>query len=110
MENKEYRVRLTKQAEKLFNKIKDRKEQKILLSKLEKLRFDPDKQGKALTRELSNYRSIRAVGQRYRIVYQVIEEQVVVLVIAIGRRKSGDKKDIYTVTQKLLDNLDSSDD
>ena len=110
MDNKEYRVRLTKQAEKLFNQIKDSREQKILLKKLEKLKQNPERQGKALTRELSNYRSIRAVGQRYRIVYQIKEEQVLVLVIAIGRRKEGDKKDIYTVTKKLLDNINPSDD
>ena len=35
MDNKEYQVRLTKQAEKLFNQIKDSREQKILLKKLE---------------------------------------------------------------------------
>ena len=110
MDNKEYQVRLTKQAEKLFERIKDSREQKILLKKLEKLKQNPERQGKALTRELSNYRSIRAVGQRYRIVYQIKEEQVLVLVIAIGRRKEGDKKDIYTVTKKLLDNINLSDD
>jgi mRNA interferase RelE/StbE len=45
---------------------------------------------------------VRAVGQRYRIVYQVIEQTVVVLVVGVGRRKDGDKKDIYTQLAKLL--------
>ena len=70
-ENQEYQVILTKQARKLFRKIKDRREQQLLLVKLEKLKYNPNLQGKALVKELSNYRSIRAVGQRYRIVYQV---------------------------------------
>ncbi|MEM7600298.1 MAG: type II toxin-antitoxin system RelE/ParE family toxin, partial [Verrucomicrobiota bacterium] len=37
--------------------------------------------------ELSGYRSVRAVGQRYRIVYQVQANKVLVTVISIGRRK-----------------------
>lgn len=110
MQNKEYQIRLTKQARKLFKKIKDRREQEILLARLEKLKYNPDWQGKALVKELSSYRSVRAAGQRYRIVYQVQEEKVLVLVIAIGRRKQGDKQDIYTVTKKLLDNFDTLDD
>jgi mRNA interferase RelE/StbE len=32
------------------------------------------------------------------IVYQVLEEKVLVVVIGIGRRKEGDKNDIYSVT------------
>lgn len=104
-QDREYKVILTKQAQQLFKKIKDRKEQKILLTKLEKLKHNPNIQGKALVKELSGYRSIRAVGQRYRIVYQVLEEKVLVVVIGIGRRKEGDKNDIYSVTKKILDNL-----
>ena len=109
-QNREYRVVLTKQARKLFKKIKDRREQQLLLAKLEKLKYNPNIQGKALVKELSGYRSIRAVGQRYRIVYQVQEEKVLVVVVGIGRRKEGDKKDIYTITKKLLDNLESNND
>ncbi|MGL6339884.1 MAG: type II toxin-antitoxin system RelE family toxin [Waterburya sp.] len=105
-QDREYKVILTKQAQQLFKKIKDRKEQKILLKKLEKLKHNPNIQGKALVKELSGYRSIRAVGQRYRIVYQVLEEKVLVIVIGIGRRKEGDKNDIYSVTKKILDNLE----
>jgi mRNA interferase RelE/StbE len=51
---------------------------------------------------LSGFRSVRAVGQRYRIVYKTEQEQVLVLVVGIGRRKDGDKKDIYVVLEKLL--------
>lgn len=47
-QNAEYQVVLTKQARKLFNKIKDRREQQLLLAKLEKLKHNPNIQGKAL--------------------------------------------------------------
>ena len=104
-QNLEYQVVLTKQARKLFKKIKDRREQKLLLAKLEKLKYNPNQQGKALVKELSGYRSVRVIGQRYRIVYEIKEEKVLVIVIAIGRRKEGDKKDIYSVTKKLLETI-----
>lgn len=109
-QDKEYRISLTKRASKLFKKIKDRREQEILLARLEKLKFSPEQQGKALVKELTGNRSIRAVGQRYRIIYQIKEEKVLVLVIAIGRRKEGDKQDIYTVTKKILETFKSQND
>jgi mRNA interferase RelE/StbE len=109
-DNKEYRVSLTTQASKLFKKIKDRREQEILLARLEKLKNNPAQQGKALVKELSGYRSIRAVGQRYRIIYQIKEDKVLVLVIAIGRRKEGNKQDIYTITKKILETSELQND
>ncbi|EHJ14271.1 type II toxin-antitoxin system RelE family toxin, partial [Crocosphaera watsonii] len=69
--NLEYRILLTKQAKQLLKAIKDRREQSLIFKRLEKLKSEPEKQGKALTNELKGYRSIRAVGQRYRIVYQI---------------------------------------
>ena len=51
------------------------------------------------------YRSIRAVGQRYRIIYRIEQDQVLVLMVGIGRRKEGNKKDIYEVTKRLLADL-----
>ena len=51
---------------------------------------------------MTGYRSIRAVGQRYRIIYQIVQDKVLVIVVGIGRRKEGDKRDVYTVTMSLL--------
>ncbi|MEG4328624.1 type II toxin-antitoxin system RelE/ParE family toxin [Microcoleus sp. herbarium5] len=66
-------------------------------------KVEAQKQGKALVDNLSGFRSIRAVGQRYRIVYQVEQDRVLVVVVGLGRRKDGDKKDIYTILEKLLE-------
>lgn len=98
----EYQVILTVQARQLFAQIKDRREQQLLLARIEKLKHDPDKQGKALSEDLIGYRSIRAVGQRYRIIYRIEEDQILVVVVGIGRRKEGDKRDVYEVTKRLL--------
>jgi mRNA interferase RelE/StbE len=101
----EYQVILSEQARQLFAQVKDRREQQILLTRIEKLKHDPDKQGKALSEELIGYRSVRAVGQRYRIIYRIEQDQVLVVVVGIGRRKEGDKRDVYEVTRRLLADL-----
>ena len=54
-----------------------------------------------MKKELSGYRTIRAVGQRYRIIYKVENEKVTVLVVALGIRKEGDKKDVYEQAKRL---------
>ena len=98
----EYRIIFSVQAQKLFTAIKDRREQSVILTRIEKLKDEPDKQGKALSEELSGYRSIRAVGQHYRIVYRVEQDRVVVVIVGVGRRKEGDKRDDYAVTQDMI--------
>ena len=98
----EYNIQLTPLALEMLATVKDRREQEKLSARIDQLKIEPEKQGKALVDNLSDFRSVRAVGQRYRIIYKVEQEQVLVLVVGIGRRKDGDKKDIYTVLTKLL--------
>jgi mRNA interferase RelE/StbE len=52
--------------------------------------------------ELAGYRSLRAVGQRYRIIYKVEEAEITVYVVAAGLRKEGSKSDVYNLAKKLL--------
>ncbi|WP_231599094.1 type II toxin-antitoxin system RelE family toxin [Crocosphaera watsonii] len=96
---------MTKPAKQLLKAIKDRREQSLIFKRLEKLKSEPEKQGKALTNELKGYRSIRAVGQRYRIVYQINDQNITVIIVAIGRRKQGDKNDVYEVMRSLLSEI-----
>ena len=74
----------------------------MLRGRLRRLEYEPEKQGKPLAEDLEGYRSIRAVGQRYRIIYKIEEERVVVLVVMVGIRKEGDKKDVYTQAIRLI--------
>jgi mRNA interferase RelE/StbE len=99
----EYEIRLTPLALEMLEAVKDRREQEKLRDRIDQLKVEPQKQGKALVDNLSGFRSIRAVGQRYRIVYQVEQDRVLVVVVGLGRRKDGDKKDIYTILEKLLE-------
>jgi len=73
----------------------------VILTRIEKLKDEPEKQGKALSEELSGYRSIRAVGQRYRIVYRVEQDRVVVVIVGVGRRKGGGINEMYMLLHKI---------
>ena len=86
----------------MLEAIQDRRVRDKILDRIDGLAEEPEKQGKPLTGELTGYRSLRVVGQRYRIVYRIEEGKVLVLVMALGIRKEGSGKDIYMLAQKLL--------
>ena len=98
----QWHIELTQPARQQLADIKDRRVRTAIASRIDALRQDPERQGKALIGELAGYRSLRAVGQRYRIVYRVEADRVLVYVVTIGMRKEGDKKDIYELARKLL--------
>jgi len=97
-----YSIKLTQIAAEFIAKL-DNKSQQQVMEKLEILKEDPLKVGKALKGNLQNYRSIRSVGQRYRIIYQVKETEIEVIVVAVGIRRDGDKKnDVYELMKKYI--------
>ena len=98
----EYKIEITPLAIELLSKVKDKREQQGLGKRIEQLKSEPDKQGKALSGGLKGYRSIRALGQRYRIVYRVDQEKIIVVIVGAGIRKEGDKKDIYKILNKFF--------
>lgn len=89
-------------AMEMLKSVSDRRIQEKILARIESLQYDPEKQGKALTAELAGYRSLRAAGQRYRVIYRVDRRRVLVYVLAIGIRKEGDRQDVYALAQKLF--------
>jgi len=89
-------------AEKLLAEISDRRVRESIARRIDRLEYEPDKQGKPMRDELIGFRSIRAVGQRYRIIYKVDGETVTVLVVALGIRKEGDKKEVYELVKRLM--------
>lgn len=93
---------LTLLARSMLEAIRDRRVRQSLRDRIDALRDDPEKQGKPLVGELAGFRSLRAVGQRYRIIYRVESERVVVFVVAVGMRREGSKSDIYALARKLL--------
>jgi mRNA interferase RelE/StbE len=97
-----YRIIIQPTALKLLKEIKDRRIRQKISDCIDKLRESPEMQGKPLLGELDGYYSVRAVGQKYRILYTIQQTQVTVIVVALGIRKDGSKQDVYTLAKKLL--------
>ena len=97
-----YEIKWTKTALKLVEAIPDQRIRRLISQRTDQLANSPEQQGKALIGELAGFRSVRTVGPRYRIVYRVERREIVVVIVAVGRRKSGDKGDIYELAKKLL--------
>jgi mRNA interferase RelE/StbE len=96
-----WHIKLTLPALKQLAAIKDTRVRESISKRINALENDPERQGKPLSDELTGYYSIRAVGQRYRILYKLEAEQVIVVVVALGIRKDRDKKDVYELAKKL---------
>ena len=96
-----YKIKLTKIAAHNLEKF-DPGTLIQILAKIESLKAEPILMGKALKGPLKEFRFVRAAGQRYRFIYKIIDEEVIVIIIAVGIRKEGDKKDIYQLMKKYL--------
>ncbi len=96
-----YKVEITDVCLSLVEKIPDKKIQSKIMDRIEALRSDPQKQGKMLVQNLTGFRSIHAAG-RYRVLYKIDKDTVIVWIVAAGIRKEGDQKDIYKIAKKLL--------
>lgn len=97
-----WRIVLTPTSMRMLADIADRRVRAKIAAVIGRLAEEPDKQGKALLGELSGLRSIRAVGQRYRVLYRIDGNAVIVIVVAVGIRKDGGRDDIYQLAKKLF--------
>jgi mRNA interferase RelE/StbE len=97
-----YQIVMTPRARAMLKATTDRRIREKLASVIDSLGSDPELRGKPLDEDLAGYRSIRAVGQRYRIIYRVERSIVTVVVVAAGIRKEGAREDIYRVAGKLI--------
>ena len=95
-------IRWTETATTLAETLPDQRIRRLISQRVDQLAKSPEQQGKPLVGELAGFRTVRAVGQRYRIVYRVERREVIVVIVAVGKRKAGDKGDIYELAKKLL--------
>lgn len=102
IEGARYAIRYTEAALAMLEKVTDRRLRKSILDRADTLVAEPEKKGKALVGELAGYRSLRAVGQRYRIVYHVDASTKVVHIVAAGLRRQGNKRDVYQLLTRVL--------
>lgn len=97
-----YKVIIQPTALKHLKGIRDRRIQTKIIESIDGLSEEPEKQGKPLTGDLAGYWSLRVVGQRYRVLYQINQGKVTVFVVALGIRKEGSQKDVYALAKKLI--------
>lgn len=98
-----WQVVITPAALEMLKQIADRRIRGQVSDAIDGLAEGPEKKGKPLLGELAGYRSMRAAGRKYRVIYRIEQEEVIVVVVAIGRRKEGDRKDIYSLARKLFE-------
>jgi mRNA interferase RelE/StbE len=94
-------VFFTSESEQMLLGIQDRRIRKLIMSKAMGLKTNPDLQGKPLGGDMAGLRSIRAVGQRYRIIYELFPANHEVWVVAVGIRRAGNRDDIYELAKRL---------
>ena len=86
----------------MLEDISDRRVREKVRDTIDCLVEHPELRGKPLSDDLAGYRSVRAVGQRYRIIYRVERAIVTVVVVAAGIRKEGSREDIYALAKRLF--------
>ena len=97
-----WKIHLTSASHIMLGDIRDERVKTKIIERINGLCEAPELQGKPMVSGLKSYRSLRAVGQRFRIIYRLDHGKVIVVVVAVGLRKEGDKNDIYNLTKKLL--------
>ena len=83
--------------EKDFKKIDLADQKRILTTIRKKLATEPKKFGRPLRGELKKYWKLR-VGE-YRVIYEILEEQVLVYIILVGFRRD---EDVYKAAVSRL--------
>lgn len=96
-----WNIKLAMPALRQFAAIKDTRIKEQISRRINTLADNPEQQGKPLSNELTGYYSVRAVAQRCRILYRLETDQIIVVVVAMGIRKDGDKKDVYALAKKM---------
>lgn len=97
-----YQIEIAPTALKALEAIADRRSRSAIVRRIDALAEEPGKQGKALRGELAGLLSVRAAGQRYRVVYGVDEDRGKVLIYLVGIRKEGSRHDVYALARRLI--------
>ena len=84
--------------------IRDRRIRQQIIARLHPLQQHPKSIGKPLLGELAGCYSLRVAAQRYRVIYTIVDDRMIVLVIAVGIRKAGERRDIYEIARRLIRN------
>lgn len=97
-----YQIEITPTALEALGRIADQRTRSAIVRRIDTLAEEPEKQGKLLRGWLTGFSSVRAAGQRFRVVYKVDNSKQKVVVYLVGIRKEGSRKDIYSLAERLV--------
>ena len=97
-----YQIEITPSALEVLEAITDRRTHNVIIRRIDALAEEPEKLGKHLRGLLAGFMSIRAAGQRFRVVYRIDAEKARVVVYMIGIRKEGSRHDVYELAEPLV--------
>ncbi len=97
-----YPIEITPTALEALESITDGRTRAAIVRRIDALGEEPHKQGSLLRGELAGFMSVRAAGQRHRVVYRIDEEEERVVVYLVGLRREGSRQDVYALAQRLV--------
>ena len=97
-----YQIEITPTGLEALEAITDRRTRSAIVRRIDALVEEPEKQGKPLRGWLAGFLSVRAAGQRYRVVYRVEDAKKRVLVYMVGLRREGNRRDVYALAEHLV--------
>lgn len=97
-----YEIEITPTALEALEAIADRRTRSAIARHIDAMAEEPEKQGKPLRGWLAGFLSVRAAGQRYRVVYKIEDTRKLVLVYLVGIRREGSRRDIYALAERLV--------
>ena len=97
-----YRIEITPTALAALEAITDQRTKAAIVRRIDGLVEEPQAQGKVLRGELAGFLSVRAAGQRYRVMYQIDKRAQTVVVYLVGIRNEGSRQDVYALAQRLV--------
>jgi mRNA interferase RelE/StbE len=97
-----YRIEITRAALESLKGLTDRRTRDAIVRRIDALDEEPVPQGNNLRGDLAGLFSVRAAGQRYRVVYGVDEAREKVMVYLVGIRREGSRQDVYALAQRLV--------
>jgi len=103
-----YRIEIAPTGYRSLEALKVKKTLREVAKVIDGLGRAPDEQGKALVAPLEDVRSVRAVRERFRVLYRVDARKRVVSVLLVGERAPGQDADVYALAQKLLETFSST--
>lgn len=97
-----YQITISPTALEALEAINDRRTRNNIVRRINALAEEPEKQGKHLRGWLAGFISLRAAGQRYRVIYKVDDKKERIVIYMVGMRKEGSRGDVYELAERLV--------